>query len=147
MAYAGADRFPLGADAGVTGCGAGSAGAPPTFPVDIHAMTAEGNETSPYNGRGVGDKPCDIPLRPLIAADVDGLVTAVRCMTRDFIAHARYRVTGNSVGKGKTVDGFEGVFCGRVKAGQPRFPPWNSVFKIGPGVSLLLRPFAGLFLE
>jgi FAD dependent oxidoreductase len=42
-------------------------------------------------------KPYDIPLRSLIAADVDGLTMAGRCISGDFFAHASYRVTGNAV--------------------------------------------------
>ena len=73
----------------------------PTFPVDIHALSAEGNKTAPYGGRGVRVKPYDIPLRALIARDVDGLMMAGRCISGDFIAHASYRVTGNSVAMGE----------------------------------------------
>jgi len=39
----------------------------------------------------------DIPLRALIAKDVDGLMMAGRCISGNFIAHASYRVTGNAV--------------------------------------------------
>lgn len=42
-------------------------------------------------------KPYDIPLRALIARDVDGLMMAGRCINGDFIAHASYCVTGNAV--------------------------------------------------
>jgi hypothetical protein len=38
----------------------------------------------------------------LIAADVDGLMMAGRCISGDFIAHASYRVTGNAVAMGQT---------------------------------------------
>ncbi len=37
----------------------------------------------------------------LIAADVDGLLLAGRCISGDFIAHSSYRVTGNSVPMGE----------------------------------------------
>ena len=46
-------------------------------------------------------KPFDIPLRALIARDVDGLMMAGRCISGDFIAHASYRVTGNAVAMGE----------------------------------------------
>lgn len=73
----------------------------PTFPVDIHALTADINKTSAYDNRGIKVKPYDIPLRAMIAKDVDGLMMAGRCISGDFIAHASYRVTGNSVGMGE----------------------------------------------
>jgi hypothetical protein len=51
--------------------------------------------------RAAGVKPYDIPLPALIAADVDGLMMAGRCISGDFIAHASYRVTGNAVPMGE----------------------------------------------
>jgi len=45
--------------------------------------------------------PYDIPLRALIAKDVDGLMMAGRCISGDFVAHASYRVTGNAVAMGE----------------------------------------------
>lgn len=72
-----------------------------TFPVDIHALTAEDNKKSAYSNAGVKVKPYDIPLRALIARDVDGLMMAGRCISGDFIAHASYRVTGNAVAMGE----------------------------------------------
>jgi hypothetical protein len=73
----------------------------PTFPVDIHALSSEGNKTSAYSNAGVKVKPYDIPLRALIAKDVDGLMMAGRCISGDFIAHASYRVTGNATAMGE----------------------------------------------
>ena len=72
-----------------------------TFPVDIHALTAEENKKAAYSNAGVKVKPYDIPLRALIAKDVDGLMMAGRCISGDFIAHASYRVTGNAVAMGE----------------------------------------------
>ena len=46
-------------------------------------------------------KPYDIPLRSLIARDLDNLLMAGRCISGDFIAHSSYRVTGNSVPTGE----------------------------------------------
>jgi len=51
--------------------------------------------------RQAGSKPYDIPLGALIAADVDGLMMAGRCISGDFIAHSSYRVTGNAVPMGE----------------------------------------------
>jgi hypothetical protein len=72
-----------------------------TFSVDIHALSAEHNKTSAYSSAGIKVKPYDIPLRAMIAKDVDGLMMAGRCISGDFIAHASYRVTGNAVGMGE----------------------------------------------
>lgn len=72
-----------------------------TFPVDIHALSAEENKKSGYGNSGVKMKPYDIPIRALIARDVDGLMMAGRCISGDFIAHASYRVTGNAVAMGE----------------------------------------------
>ena len=70
-----------------------------TFPIDVHA-------TDPSKGKSIEarpfrSQPYDIPLRALIAKDVDGLMMAGRCISGDFIAHSSYRVTGNAVGLGE----------------------------------------------
>ncbi len=72
-----------------------------SFPVDIHALSAEDNRKAGYGNGGIKMKPYDIPLRALIARDVDGLMMAGRCISGDFIAHASYRVTGNAVAMGE----------------------------------------------
>ncbi|GGD62189.1 FAD-dependent oxidoreductase [Paenibacillus nasutitermitis] len=69
------------------------------YGIDIHS-------TNPEQGNGFGDDgkkslPYDIPFRALIAADVDGLLMAGRCISGDFIAHSSYRVTGNAVAMGQ----------------------------------------------
>lgn len=72
-----------------------------TFGVDIHAHSHESNKQKPVNNGDFEVKPYDIPLRALIAKDVDGLMMAGRCISGDFIAHASYRVTGNAVAMGE----------------------------------------------
>ena len=70
-----------------------------TFPVDIHATDPskqKGIEAAPVRAR-----PYDIPLRALLAKEVDGLLMAGRCISGDFVAHASYRVTGNAVAMGE----------------------------------------------
>ncbi len=94
----------------------------PTFGVDIHAVTAEVNKHGGYSNHGIKVKPYDIPLRALIAKDVDGLMMAGRCISGDFIAHASYRVTGNAVGMGEAA----GVVAA-IAAKSKRLPhevPW-----------------------
>lgn len=75
-----------------------------TFGIDIHALTADKNKEaalSNTNEKGLRAKPYDIPVRALIAKDVDGLLMAGRCISGDFVAHASYRVTGNAVAMGQ----------------------------------------------
>lgn len=72
-----------------------------TFGVDIHAHSRAKNDEKAIDHGGFRTKPYDIPLRALIAKDVDGLMMAGRNISGDFIAHASYRVTGNSVGMGE----------------------------------------------
>jgi hypothetical protein len=84
------------------------------FHVDIHAATLKENENRPYSTGGVRVKPYDIPLRALIAKDVDGLLIAGRCISGDFVAHASYRVTGNAVALGEAA-GITAALAARQK--------------------------------
>lgn len=68
------------------------------FCVDIHAIK---KSDGGYGNRGIKAKPFDIPLGALIAAKVDNLMMAGRCISGDFIAHSSYRVTGNAVAMGE----------------------------------------------
>ena len=72
-----------------------------TFGVDVHAATRKENDKKAISREGIHTKPYDIPLRALIARDVDGLMMAGRCISGDFLAHASYRVTGNAVAMGE----------------------------------------------
>ena len=72
-----------------------------TFGIDVHSTSqahSSGIESKPIKQR---TRPYDIPLRSLIAADVDGLMVAGRCVSGDFLAHSSYRVTGNAVAMGE----------------------------------------------
>lgn len=109
----------------VTGKRQADAVARATFPVDIHALTAEENKKTPYHGAGVRTQPYDIPLRALIARDVDGLMMAGRCISGDFIAHASYRVTGNAVAMGEAA-GATAALAANNKA-APHDVPWSAV--------------------
>lgn len=76
-----------------------------TFGIDVHS-------TDPGKTKAIESKPFksqhyDIPLRSLMAKDIDGLVLAGRCISGGFIAHSSYRVTGNSVAMGEAA----GVAC------------------------------------
>ncbi|MDR1283347.1 MAG: FAD-dependent oxidoreductase [Opitutaceae bacterium] len=72
-----------------------------TFGIDVHSTTeaARGRPGDPVNATRT--QPYDIPLRALIAADVDNLLLAGRCIGGDFEAHSSYRVTGNAVALGQ----------------------------------------------
>jgi hypothetical protein len=96
-----------------------------TFGVDIHAATRAQNQTQPISHGDLRMKPYDIPLRALIARDVDGLLMAGRCISGDFIAHASYRVTGNAVAMGEAAGA-----VAALAARQGRLPqevPWDEV--------------------
>ncbi len=94
-----------------------------TFTVDVHALTAEQNKSSGYSNRGIRTRPYDIPLRALIARDVDGLMMAGRNISGDFIAHSSYRVTGNAVAMGEAAGIVASVaaLSGRL----PHEVPWE----------------------
>ena len=96
-----AGRYKVAREDLVTGARHEDAVARATFPVDIHALSSEQNRTAGYTNAGIIAKPYDIPLRALVARDVDGLMMAGRCISGDFIAHASYRVTGNAVAMGE----------------------------------------------
>ncbi|MHC4879101.1 MAG: FAD-dependent oxidoreductase [Planctomycetota bacterium] len=72
-----------------------------TFPIDVHALSTAGNKEIDRSFKSRGMKAYDIPYPALIAADVDGLLMAGRCISGDFIAHSSYRVTGNAVPMGE----------------------------------------------
>lgn len=67
-----------------------------TFGLDVHSVLKSHEDNGGFN-RGFTSKPYDIPLRALIAKDVNGLMMAGRCISGDFLAHSSYRVTGNAV--------------------------------------------------
>ncbi len=95
-----------------------------TFGVDIHATSAEYNKTaSAIHKTNIKVKPYDIPLRALIAKDVDGLLMAGRCISGDFIAHSSYRVTGNAVGMGEAA-GVVGAIAALTKR-PPHEVAWS----------------------
>lgn len=93
-----------------------------TFGVDIHAESASKNRTKPIDNGDFKMKPYDIPLRALLAADVDGLLLAGRCISGDFLAHASYRVTGNAVAMGEAA-GVVAALAARGRC-QPHEVTW-----------------------
>ena len=93
------------------------------FPVDIHATSQQMNDKHGYHNAGVKAKPYDIPLRAMIAADVDGLMMAGRCISGDFIAHASYRVTGNAVAMGEGAGAIAALAATSKR--MPHEVPWS----------------------
>lgn len=93
-----------------------------TFNVDIHSTTKD-KATQGNSNQGVVAKPYDIPLRALIAKDVDGLMMAGRCISGDFISHSSYRVTGNAVAMGEAA-GVVAALSATTKR-LPQDVPWN----------------------
>jgi hypothetical protein len=69
------------------------------FGVDVHSVSK--SEGKGITRTGVRSQAYDIPLRALIARDVEGLMMAGRCISGDFFAHSSYRVTGNAVAMGQ----------------------------------------------
>ena len=59
------------------------------FGVDLHGKTG-------YSNEGVRVIPYDIPLRALKSKDIKNLYMAGRCISGEHLAHASYRVTGNT---------------------------------------------------
>ncbi|MBM3334935.1 FAD-dependent oxidoreductase [Candidatus Sumerlaeota bacterium] len=86
-----------------------------TFGIDVHS-------TDPRREKGIESvgwraRPYDIPLRALVARDVEGLMMAGRCISGDFLAHSSYRVTGNAVAMGEAAGKTAAV------AAQTKRPP------------------------
>jgi hypothetical protein len=118
-----AGRYTVNKDDLIAGARYDDAIVRPTFPVDIHALSKEANKTAAYSNAGIKVKPYDIPLRALIAKDVDGLMMAGRCISGDFISHASYRVTGNSVAMGEAA-GVTAALAATSKR-LPHDVPWS----------------------
>ena len=92
-------RYTVTADDLRNGAQHEDAAADVTFCVDIHSV--DPTKDKGLHTGGIKTKPYQIPLRALIARDVDGLLLAGRCISGDFFAHASYRVTGNAVATGE----------------------------------------------
>lgn len=116
-------RYVVGKDDVVNGARFDDAVTRATFSIDIHALSAEHNKTLAYSNRGLKVKPYDIPLRALIAKDVDGLMMAGRCISGDFIAHASYRVTGNAVAMGEGAGAIAAIAATTRR--MPHEVPWS----------------------
>jgi hypothetical protein len=96
-----------------------------TFGVDIHALDKKANDEKAITHADFKFHAYDIPLRALIAKDVDGLLMAGRCISGDFTAHASYRVTGNSVAMGEAA-GVTAAVAARTRR-MPHEVAWSEV--------------------
>lgn len=83
------------------------------FSMDVHSPDPAFSKGFDFRARRPV-LPYDIPYGALVAADVDGLMMAGRCISGDFLAHSSYRVTGNAVEMGDSA-GLAAVMC--VKEG------------------------------
>ena len=70
-----------------------------TFGVDVHSVNPK--KTKAIEAQTWRAKSYDIPLRALVAKNVEGMLMAGRCISGDFLAHSSYRVTGNAVALGE----------------------------------------------
>lgn len=70
------------------------------FGVDIHATdpSKHGGGNTDLGGKS---KYYEIPIRALIAKDIDGLLMAGRCISGDWVSFSSYRVTGEAVSMGQ----------------------------------------------
>lgn len=83
------------------------------FDFDVHATDPEHGKHGEHVGQA---QPYDIPLRALIAADLDNLFLAGRCLSGDFLAHSSYRVSGNAAATGEAA----GIAAAQLAASGPR---------------------------
>lgn len=79
------------------------------FPVDIHSP--DPRQGKAYSTEGVHSQAYDIPLRALMARDVERLLLAGRCISGDFLAHASYRVSGNATSLGQAAGVTAALAC------------------------------------
>ena len=98
-----------------------------TYMADIHSLE---HDKKGYTTDGIVVKAYEIPLRSLIAKDVDGLMMAGRCISGDFFAHASYRVTGNAVAMGEAT-GVVAALSNRKKC-LPSEIRWDEVAYLLP---------------
>ena len=70
------------------------------YNMDIHQFTHDAPEDA-HRRKGYREQPYEIPLRALIAKDVDGLMMAGRCISGDVYAHSNFRIGGNAARSGE----------------------------------------------
>ncbi len=80
-----------------------------TFTIDVHSTNKQVSKGIDHSQK-FHSEPYDVPYRALVAADVNNLLLAGRCISGDFLAHSSYRVTGNSVAMGEAA-GIAAALC------------------------------------
>ena len=71
-----------------------------TFAMDVHSPDPSWSSAIDRRGRRPV-QPYGVPFGSLVAADLDNLMMAGRCLSGDFLAHSSYRVTGNASATGE----------------------------------------------
>jgi hypothetical protein len=91
---------------------------------DVHTIKAS-KEHLAVERHEAKPQPYGLPLRSLIARDVEGLMMAGRCISGDFWAHSSYRVTGDAAALGQAA----GVCAARAAEAEapPQDLPFDSV--------------------
>jgi hypothetical protein len=84
-----------------------------TSSMDVHSPDPQVSKDFDFRTRSPV-LPYDIPYGAMVAADVDGLMMAGRCISGDFLAHSSYRVTGNAVAMGESA-GTAAAYCAQNK--------------------------------
>lgn len=98
-----------------------------TFGMDVHALEPSHSKDYQRENRE-RTQPYDIPLRALIARDVEGLMMAGRCISGDFLAHSSYRVTGNAVAMGEAAGTVAAL---AARSGRlPHEVPWEEARQV-----------------
>jgi hypothetical protein len=95
-----------------------------TVGIDVHSTNT--SETKSYSKENrIRTQPYDIPLRALIAADVDGLLMAGRDISGDFLAHSSYRMTATATSLGQAAGTLAALAAN--EAVLPQDVPWAQV--------------------
>ena len=68
---------------------------------DVHALSKKQADERKDIAEGMRSKPFQVPLRSLIAQDIDNLWLVGRCISGDFLAHSIYRFTCTAAGTGE----------------------------------------------
>lgn len=98
------------------------------FNVDVHSTDPKKDKGN--SKMGVELKPYDIPIRALIAKDIDGLLMAGRCISGDWLAFASYRVTGEAVSLGEAAGALAAVAAQSGK--MPHEVAWEEIKPLIP---------------
>jgi len=95
------------------------------FGVDVHSTDGARSKGQDPSKPKIKSVPYDIPMRALVARDVDGLLLAGRCISGDFIAHSSYRVTGTAAATGQAA-GVAAALSAREGI-SPAALPWTAI--------------------